>query len=75
MAFRCGQNYTLGGSARKENREKKDFKLLAMSKRHHFNFSEWCKKGGTFLQKMFHKKCKEQNLAAERCVVKQRLNG
>ena len=50
-------------------------RLLAMSKRHHFNFSEWCKKGGTFLQKMFHKKCKEQNLEAERCVVKQRLNG
>ena len=23
MAFRCGQNYTLGGSARKGNKEKK----------------------------------------------------
>ena len=49
--------------------------LLAMSKRHYFNFSEWCKKGGTFLQKMFNKKCKEQDLAAELCVVKQRQNG
>lgn len=44
-------------------KKKKDFMLLAMSKRHYFNFSEWCKKGGTFLQKMFNKKCKEQNLA------------
>ena len=65
----------LGRLRPKGEQRKKDFKLLAMSKRHHFNFSEWCKKGGTFLQKMFHKKCKEQNLAAERCVVKQRLNG
>ena len=60
---------------KREQRKKKDFMLLAMSKRHYFNFSEWCKKGGTFLQKMFNKKCKEQNLAAERCVVKQRQNG
>ena len=33
------------------------------------------RKGVRFLQKMFNKKCKEQNLAAERCMVKQRLNG
>ena len=27
---------------------------IAMWKRHHFNFSRWCKKGGTFLKKMVH---------------------